>query len=206
MLSKVCLIQKKEYGVRMIKIWLKSLGYFDNLFLSTNPAQVDIEQITEAVEGVVDDQMNVFLCAPFTREDRSIKAHQDPWIPELPAFKSRINSEVSSNIKVAQYIQSDGIWNENAVRLDFPTDIAEAILNITLSRRDSEDIRYWKGSKDEKYSVKAGYFLEIQSAAPPPYQSSHPLRDWWKLFGSLTFHPRYAYLYGVLREILSRLQ
>lgn len=86
-------------------------------------------------------------------------------------------------------IQENGGWNEQEVRNDFPTDEAEAILNISLHLRGCEDIGYWNDNKDGKYSVKSGYALEIYCSAPP-FQSNHLFKDWWKIIWNLNLPPK----------------
>lgn len=42
------------------------LEYFESLFTSSNPSEVEIGQVLDAVVLQVDNQMNLVLCTPFT--------------------------------------------------------------------------------------------------------------------------------------------
>lgn len=104
----------------------------------------------------------------------NIRAHQDPWIPNLQAYISICKPVLNLNCKVDRYLLDNGMWNEQVVRKTFSVFEAEAILDIPLNQRGCEDARYWIGSKYDKYSLKAGYHLEVNSAALQTSQSALP--------------------------------
>lgn len=83
-----------------------------------------------------------------------------------------------------------GVWNEELVRSIFLLYKADAILDIPLNRRGGKDIQIWKGTENGIYSVKFGYHMEINSCAPPPFQSCYPTEKWWKLIWSLSIPPK----------------
>lgn len=91
---------------------------------------------------------------------------------------------------MVRYLLDNVMWNEQLVRQLFTVVEAEAILNIPLNRRGCEDVRFWVGSKNGKYTVKSGYHLEVNSAAPHPSQSAHPDCSWWKILWKLRIPPK----------------
>lgn len=57
--------------------------------------------------------------------------------------------------------RSEG-WNEERLHMIFPVVDAEAILNNPLNKQGGDDLRFWNGSKNGKYSVKLGYLRETK--------------------------------------------
>ncbi|XP_073298281.1 uncharacterized protein [Primulina huaijiensis] len=114
----------------------------------------------------------------------------DPWIPGLPSFKCNPSVRVDPSMRVARLISSSGHWQAELVRQIFTSHEAEAILNIPLNNKGCQDIRYWKDSPNGLYTVRLGYLLEMNISKPPPFQSSHPLKQWWKLIWSLHIPPK----------------
>lgn len=131
----------------------------------------------------------------------SISVYSEPWIPNLHTYKCCFNSQLYGNLKVANLITDGGVWNEELVRSIFLPYEAEAILDILLNRRSFKDIRIWKRTENRKYSVKSGYHMEINSWAAPPFQSCHPIQNWWKLIWSLISLPKFVFSCGKLPEI-----
>lgn len=81
----------------------------------------------------------------------TIRVHQDPWIPNLSAFKSNCQHILNMNRKVNHYLNDNGPWNEPMIRRTFSVFEAEAILNIPLNRRVA---RIFGISKDTNTKLK----------------------------------------------------
>lgn len=109
---------------------------------------------------------------------KSILAFLDPWIPGLPGYRSSMPSLTDLNFKVANLIHYSGCWNSVLVRHIFPRQEVEAILDIPLNRRGSEDQD--SGTANPKACTQFARIMECNSWAPPQFQSSHPDVLWWK--------------------------
>lgn len=114
----------------------------------------------------------------------------DPWIPSFPTIQSSTYIHAESSLKVSNFISESGRWYEHLVRQLFPNHISEAILDIPLNRRGCEDIRFWSGSKNGKYSVKSGYHVDTNCWSTPSNTSRHPLSSWWKTLWNLRLPPK----------------
>ena len=53
-------------------------------------------------------------------------------------------------------------WDRHLVETKFHRDDAEAILQIPLSRRYTDDILFWLHNREGKYTVKSGYHIARQ--------------------------------------------
>lgn len=114
----------------------------------------------------------------------------DPWIPGLPSFRCRENNLLEEDMKVEHFLSSNGGWNEGQIRHIFPVVEPEAILDIPLNRQGGDDVRFWLGSKNEKYSVKLGYMQESKCLDPPLFQSVQPNQQWWNNLWKLNIPPK----------------
>lgn len=124
---------------------------------------------------------------------QNIYAFSDSWILSLPQFKCLRKPLDSQMMSVSNFILPSGYWNKGLVRQNFLVLKTEAILNIPLNRLVSEDIRFWMGSPNGKYSVKLGYHRESNGFISPSHQSAYPLKWWWQFVWNLCIRQRFEF-------------
>lgn len=82
-------------------------------------------------------------------------------------------------------------WNEPLIRNTCLPDIAQEILNITLSYNNVSNYRFWMFDLTGQYSVWGGYRLGIGFHDPPENQSkSNEIQNWWQTLCSLSIPPK----------------
>lgn len=114
-----------------------------------------------------------------------IQAVSDSWIPRLAASGRSSRCGLNELVMVKNLISPTRIWKEDVVRALFPSFEAEYILDIPLSRRLSEDTRFWRWEINGKYPVKSGYLLGLGCFATLESHSAHHMDKWWNLIWNL---------------------
>lgn len=113
-----------------------------------------------------------------------IRALSNRWIPHLASGKSSL-CDLNMTTLVKYLISTSRAWKDDEVHELFPSFEVDYILDIPLSKQNSEDIRYWKWKINGQYSVKSGYLLEIGSYEAPTWQSAYNMETWWNLIWKL---------------------
>ncbi|KAL8532278.1 hypothetical protein ACS0TY_008760 [Phlomoides rotata] len=117
------------------------------------------------------------------------------WAKENTDLRSGMTTSGPNPARtVAEFLLSNGDWNEPKVRDHFECYEAEAILKITVGGRDEQDARYWRFTPKGKYSVSSGYFAylhEKTDANVDEGTSNHDLEEkWWHKVWNICAPPR----------------
>jgi hypothetical protein len=92
----------------------------------------------------------------------NIRAWRDPWIPRTTTF-TPLSQQGRCRLRwVSDFILADGTWNETLLRRWFLQMDVEAILQITPSRRNTDDFVAWQPDKRGVFSVSSAYKLALE--------------------------------------------
>lgn len=90
-------------------------------------------------------------------------ASSEPWIPRPTSFTPiQIGRSRENRRLVADYLV-DGEWNEELLREDFIPGDVEIIKAIPVSHEGGEDYWEWNFDDRERYSVKSGYLVGMNT-------------------------------------------
>jgi hypothetical protein len=89
----------------------------------------------------------------------NIRVWTDPWIPRATEFHPISQQERCRHRWVADFLASDGTWNEQPLNQWFHQIDVDAIMQIRPSHRNSEDFIAWQPDKHGVFSVSSAYKL-----------------------------------------------
>ncbi|XP_074290385.1 uncharacterized protein LOC141617111 [Silene latifolia] len=114
-----------------------------------------------------------------SRERAKHRGVCEAWLPGENAGKVPMpNVEADPNMKVSDFIDVDNErWNIEVLCEVMTEDDVKLVLKLPLSKRMPIDEIYWWRTKDGKYTVKFGYWVERRNATTPR-ESGDSLCSW----------------------------
>lgn len=125
---------------------------------------------------------------------QSTLAFKAPWLPRPPSLLP-ITRRLHEEMKVSEFFQQPGLWNDELIHQHFLGLDSELILQIPLSPYDHSDSWCWNYTKNGYYSVRSGYNLAIRLDRSGTSTLAVMLSAWWKEFWA-TKIPRKMLLFG----------
>ncbi|XP_074336410.1 uncharacterized protein LOC141673557 [Apium graveolens] len=110
---------------------------------------------------------------------QSTLAFKDPLLPRPPSFLP-ITRGLHEEMKVSDFFQQPGLWNNELIRQPFLVPDSELILQIPLSPYDHSDSWCWHYTRIGYYSVRSGYNLAISLDRSGTSTSANVLSAWGK--------------------------
>ena len=85
----------------------------------------------------------------------------DNWLPDLHSGSviSPLKNFPSNTLVYALIDEKEPCWIEDHLTNEFLPHEVRSMLSIPLSNHRSEDTLIWKGTKNENYSTKSGYWF-----------------------------------------------
>lgn len=136
-------------------------------------------------------------------DGQSIKIWTDPWISDggHPFVRSN-RGDFSSDLVVRELLLDDySGWNEALISTIFDAEEAERICRIPLRRLHDPDLVSWRGTRNGIFSVKSGYYLNLEAAIT---QHIGPIAATnWKWVWELKVTPKIRiFIWRCLKKIL----